>query len=145
MMVVMQKLRSGVLCVCGEGVTSPSETKRKARRKEKMCGCKKIRLECRVRESMTKNHRRKLCAVTCLARIQRAVMWGDGGADRGRDRGEWTSTKMQLNPEKQTRIPPWRREEIQRRLGLSERIYGGVLSDSRWKNKTSGRWNIQLE
>lgn len=44
---------------------------RKKKKNAKMCGCKEIRLECRVRECMTENHRGKLCPASRLARAQK--------------------------------------------------------------------------
>ena len=88
-------------------------------KKDKMCGCKEICLECRVRECMTENHGGKLCPASRLARAQNTwaqetesqTVVGDSGA---------CPTKMLLNK--------W--QNTPRRLGLSVmRICGEILSD----------------
>lgn len=50
---------------------------------DKMCGCKEICLECRVRECMTENRRVKHCPVPRLARTQKNMSLGDRDPDSG--------------------------------------------------------------
>lgn len=108
-----------------------AKKERKKKKNAKMCGCKEIRLECRVRECMTENHRGKLCPASRLARAQKTwaeetetqTAAGDSGA---------CPTKMWLNPgrNKHNPTPKKKKKKIQRCLWLSAvGICAAMLSD----------------
>lgn len=108
---------------------------RERKKKDEVCRCKEICLECWVRECMTENHRSKLGPASRLARAQKT--WGEETETQtaAGDSGAWPTKTFSLTLEETNRTPPTPitfsfQESTYRCLGLSAtRISGVMLSD----------------